>query len=43
MPSELGSSGVGISGMRERVRQLGGRLGIRSDGRGTTVEADLPL
>jgi PAS domain S-box-containing protein len=35
--------GVGILGMRERMRQLGGRLEIRSGGRGTTVSAVLPL
>ena len=44
MPSESASSaGVGISGMRERVRQLGGLLSIRSDENGTTVTAELPL
>lgn len=31
--------GVGILGMRERMRQLGGRLEISSNGRGTTVRA----
>jgi len=35
--------GVGIQGMRERVRQLGGRLDVRSDSRGTTVLAMLPI
>ncbi len=35
--------GVGILGMRERMRQLGGRLEISSDGLGTTVRAILPL
>lgn len=35
--------GVGISGMRERVRQLGGQLYIYSSTRGTTVTASLPL
>ncbi|MET0621957.1 MAG: histidine kinase, partial [Pyrinomonadaceae bacterium] len=35
--------GVGISGMRERLRQLGGRLEVRSDGAGTSVTAVLPL
>lgn len=35
--------GVGIAGMRERVRQLGGRLEIRSNSGGTTVIASLPL
>ncbi|MHB8217958.1 MAG: ATP-binding protein [Candidatus Sulfotelmatobacter sp.] len=44
--SELSSSsrtGVGFRGMRERLRQLGGALEIRSDGTGTTVRATLPL
>jgi signal transduction histidine kinase len=43
---ELNSSsrtGVGFRGMRERLRQLGGTLEIRSDGAGTTVTATLPL
>lgn len=35
--------GVGILGMRERLRQLGGSLEIISDGRGTCVKANLPL
>jgi PAS domain S-box-containing protein len=35
--------GVGIAGMRERVRQLGGRLDISSGEAGTTVTAVLPL
>ncbi|HXW14417.1 MAG TPA: PAS domain-containing protein, partial [Terriglobia bacterium] len=35
--------GVGISSMRERVGQLGGRLDITSDAGGTTVKAILPL
>jgi PAS domain S-box-containing protein len=35
--------GVGILGMRERMRQLGGRLEISSGSRGTTVRATLPL
>ena len=34
--------GVGIAGMRERLRQLGGRLEIESDSQGTTVRALLP-
>ncbi len=32
----VGNAGVGISGMRERVRELGGRLEIRS-AKGTTI------
>jgi len=44
MPSELAPTpGVGISGMRDRVRQLGGLLSIHSDGNGMTVTAELPL
>jgi len=37
-----GVPGVGISGMRERLRQLGGTLEITSNGRGTVVKAYLP-
>jgi signal transduction histidine kinase len=36
-------AGVGITGMRERVRELGGTLEIRSLSRGTSVSAVLPL
>ena len=35
--------GVGILGMRERVRQLGGQLEILGKGQGTTILARLPL
>jgi signal transduction histidine kinase len=35
--------GVGINGMRERLRQLGGNLNVHSNGRGTLITADLPL
>jgi signal transduction histidine kinase len=35
--------GVGISSMRERVRELGGQFHINSGATGTTVEAVLPL
>ncbi len=35
--------GVGIQGMRERLRQFGGRLEIRSGSRGTTVHVSIPL
>jgi PAS domain S-box-containing protein len=38
-----GTLGVGVRGMRERVRQLGGALEINSIGRGTTVTAILPI
>ena len=36
-------AGVGIPGMRERLRQHGGHLEIRSDGTGTTLRAVVPL
>jgi signal transduction histidine kinase len=38
-----GRTGVGFRGMRERLRQLGGRLEIRSDNTGTAVTAMIPL
>jgi two-component system NarL family sensor kinase len=38
-----GRTGVGFRGMRERLRQLGGTLEIRSDDAGTAVSATLPL
>ncbi len=41
--TEAATPGVGIRGMRERMRQLGGNLEIRSDECGTTIEARLPL
>jgi PAS domain S-box-containing protein len=49
MPSEISSPtsakspGVGLSGMRERVREFGGTLEIDSGDAGTTVKATLPL
>jgi signal transduction histidine kinase len=41
--SESGAVGVGIAGMRERLKQLGGTFEIRSSGEGTLVRAALPL
>jgi signal transduction histidine kinase len=38
-----GTPGVGLRGMRERLRQLGGSLEIDSDGKGTVVVARLPV
>jgi len=38
----VAKAGVGLAGMRERVRQLGGRFEIESSGRGTTVRAIVP-
>jgi signal transduction histidine kinase len=37
------SSGVGLRGMRERVRQLGGSFKIRSTDKGTVLVTRLPL
>ena len=37
----LGTMGVGLRGMNERVRQLGGTLALLSES-GTTVKASLP-
>ena len=39
----VGRVGVGFNGMRERLRQLGGILEIRSDESGTVVSAVLPI
>jgi len=39
--ASVASAGVGITGMRERVRELGGHLEIRSID-GTTISVDLP-
>jgi PAS domain S-box-containing protein len=39
----LSRMGVGMRGMEERLRQLGGCLDIRSSGEGTTVTARLPI
>lgn len=41
--SSGGQLGVGIRGMRERVRQLGGRLQIRSSPAGTTIVVTLSV
>ena len=36
--------GMGILGMEERVKRMGGSLAIQSEpGKGTTVKAELPL
>jgi len=35
--------GVGLRGMEERMRQLGGALELISSARGTTVVASVPL
>ena len=41
--SEGASVGVGIAGMRERARQLGGTLKVASSSSGTTITVSLPL
>jgi signal transduction histidine kinase len=51
MPSDVlrqlkegaGKTGVGIAGMRERVRELGGNMVIKSDSGGTLLAIVLPL
>jgi signal transduction histidine kinase len=37
------SAGVGILGMRQRLKQIGGRLEIESDSLGTTITARAPI
>jgi len=41
--NQVASPGVGIMGMGERLRQLGGRLEIESSSRGTTVTARVSI
>lgn len=41
--ANAGTPGVGIRGMRERIRQLGGTLDIQSNGKGTMVKLQLPV
>jgi PAS domain S-box-containing protein len=36
-------SGVGLRGMRERIRQAGGQLVVRSNSAGTQISATLPM
>ena len=38
-----GEAGVGVAGIRERMRELGGSLEIRSDRAGTTVVVCIPV
>ena len=43
IPSGVSHVGIGIAGMRERIRQLGGRLEIDSGSWGTKARAVLPV
>ena len=37
-----GGAGIGLAGMRERLRELGGRLEVESDANGTLIRAVIP-
>jgi len=41
--ASAGAPGVGVRGMQERLRQLGGKLEIESNSSGTHVKVRLPL
>jgi signal transduction histidine kinase len=43
LTAEQGDFGVGFSGIRERLRQLGGTLKVMTGEKRTLVEAALPL
>ena len=38
-----GGAGIGLAGMRERLRELGGRLEVESDTNGTLIRAVVPV
>jgi signal transduction histidine kinase len=39
---DVGSLGVGIMGMKQRLNEIGGTLSIKSGAQGTTVTATVP-
>jgi two-component system, NarL family, sensor kinase len=41
--SAASGAGVGIRGMKDRVRQVGGQFEVRSDHTGTTISALIPF
>ncbi len=41
--SGIGTMGVGLRGMRERILQLGGNLNVQSNAGGTTIVATFPI
>jgi len=43
LPNVMSSGGVGLRGMRERIRRLGGSIAIDSSESGTTVTLTLPI
>jgi signal transduction histidine kinase len=43
MNQGAGKTGVGIAGMRERVRELGGYMAIKSGSQGTLLSVLLPV
>lgn len=42
-PAAAGTVGVGIAGMKERMRHLGGTLSIKSGPQGTILKAIFPI
>jgi len=42
-PKALLASGVGIAGIQERVRELGGKMEIQSVDRGMKLVVDFPI
>jgi len=40
---KTGNVGVGLAGIRERLKELGGRLELDSDVQGTVLQATIPV